>query len=110
MSIDQKQLAEVAALVPGARVMPDAGLEYIFLPGLKVIVGKEECVLDALLCPVQHGGYTTRLFLAEPIPQRGQNWTTHNILSRSWHTWSWNNVPANLSPMQILSAHLKALR
>lgn len=110
MSIDQKQLAEVAALVPGARVMPDAGPEYIFLPGLKVIVGKEECVLDALLCPVQHGGYTTRLFLSEPIPQRGQNWTTHNILSRSWHTWSWNNVPAYLSPMQILSAHLKALR
>ena len=110
MSIDQKQLAEVAALVPGARMMPDAGIEYIFLPGLKLTIGQEECVLDALLCPVQHGGYTTRLFLADPIPRRGPNWTTHNILSRSWHTWSWNNVPANLSPLQILSAHLKALR
>ena len=110
MSIDQKQLAEVAALVPGARMMPDAGIEYIFLPGLKLTIGQEECVLDALLCPVQHGGYTTRLFLADPIPRRGQNWTTHNILSRSWLTWSWNNVPANLSPLQILSAHLKALR
>lgn len=110
MSIDQKQLAEVAALVPGARVMPDAGIDYIFLPGLKVSVGQEERILDALLCPVQHGGYATRLFLAEPIPQRGQNWTTHNILSRSWHTWSWNNIPASLSPMQILSAHLRALR
>jgi hypothetical protein len=110
MSIDQKQLAEVAALVPGARVMSDAGIDYIFLPGLKVTIGKDERVLDALLCPVQHSGYTTRLFLAESIPQRGQNWTTHNILSRLWHTWSWNNVPATLSPMQILSAHLKALR
>lgn len=110
MSIDQKQLAEIAALIPGARVMPDAGIDYIFLPGLKVGVGQEERVLDALLCPVQHGGYSTRLFLAEPLPQRGQNWTIHNILSRSWHTWSWNNVPANLSLMQILSAHLKALR
>lgn len=110
MSLDQKQLAEVAALVPGARVMPDAGIDYIFLPGLKVAVGQEERVLDALLCPVQHGGYTTRLFLAESIPQCGQNWTMHNILSRVWHTWSWNNVPASLSPMQILSAHLRALR
>lgn len=110
MSIDQKQLAEVATLVPGARVMPDAGIDYIFLPDLKVTVGQEERVLDALLCPVQHGSYTTRLFLAEPIPQRGQNWTTHNILSRSWHTWSWNNVPNSLSPMRILSAHLRALR
>lgn len=110
MSIDQKQLSEVATLVPGARVMPDGGIDYIFLPGLRVSVGDEERVLDALLCPVQHGGYTTRLFLEEPIPQRGQNWTTHNILSRLWHTWSWNNVPANLSPMQILSAHVGALR
>lgn len=110
MNIDQKQLAEIVALVPGARVMPDAGIDYIFMPGLKVTVGQEERVLDALLCTAQHGGYTTRLFLAEPIPQRGQNWTTHNILSRSWHTWSWNNVPTNLSPIQILSAHLKALR
>lgn len=110
MSIAQAQLAEVAAVVPGAQVMSDGGIDYIFLPGLKVTVGQEERVLDALLCPVQHGGYTTRLFLAEPIPQRGQNWTSHNILSRSWHTWSWNNVPASLLPMQILSAHLRALR
>lgn len=34
-----------------------------------------------------------------PIPRRGQNWTTHNILSRSWHTWSWNNVPAKPVPV-----------
>lgn len=110
MSIDQTQLAEVTAFVPGARVMPDAGIDYILLPSLKVAVGQEEIVLDALLCPVQHGGYTTRLFLAKPIGQRGQNWTIHNILSKSWHTWSWNNVPANLSLMQILSAHMRALR
>ena len=110
MSIDPKQLAEVGAFSPGARVMSDAGIDYIFLPNLKVIIGQDERILDALLCPAQHGGYTTRLFLAESVPQRGQNWTTHNILSRQWHTWSWNNVPASLSPMQILSAHLKALR
>lgn len=110
MSTDQEQLAEIAALVPGARALSDAGINYIFFPGLKVSVGQEERLLDALLCPSQHGGYTTRLFLAEPIPERGQNWTTHNILSRSWHTWSWNNVPANLSLVQILSAHLRALR
>jgi hypothetical protein len=110
VSIDEHQLAEVAAFAPGARVMADAGIVYIFLPSLKVPVGQEERVLDALLCPAQHGGYTTRLFLAEPVPQRGQNWTTHNILSRLWHTWSWNNVPASLSAMQILSAHLGALR
>jgi hypothetical protein len=110
VNIDHKQLMELGTLAPGARVMPDGGIDYIFLPNLKVPIGQEERVLDALLCPVQHGGYSTRLFLAEPMPQRGQNWTIHNILSRPWHTWSWNNVPANLSPLQILSAHLGALR
>lgn len=110
MSLDEKQLREIQAHIPGARVVPDVGVDYIFLPALKISVGQEERVLDALLCPVQHGSYSTRLFLAEPIPQRGQNWTTHNILSRQWHTWSWNNVPASLLPMQILLAHLIALR
>ncbi|WP_323744998.1 hypothetical protein [Noviherbaspirillum malthae] len=110
MSIGHDSLAELAALVSAPRVMPDSGIDYIFLPGLKIAVGDEERVLDALLCPVQHVGYTTRLFLAEPIPQRGQNWTVHNILGRTWHTWSWNNVPSSLSPMKILSAHLGALR
>jgi hypothetical protein len=108
--IDEIQLAELAALAPGAGLMPDGDLTYVYLPGLKIMCGEVELVLDALLCPVQHGGYSTRLFLAEQVQGRGQNWSVHNILSRTWHTWSWNHVPATLTPMQILSAHLKALR
>ena len=90
--------------------MSDAGITYVYLPNLNITTDGQTRSLDALLCPVQHGGYTTRLFLAEPIPNKGQNWTIHVILSRTWHTWSWNNVPANLELLQILSAHLRALR
>ena len=81
-----------------------------FEAGFKVQVAGTERMLDCLLCPVQHGGYTTRLFLSERLTQRGQNWSVHNILGREWHTWSWNDVPPTLPLMQILLAHLGALR
>lgn len=90
--------------------MSEAGTDYIYLPDLKFTVGGTEHTADGLLCPTQYGGYLTRLFLAEQVPGRGQNWTTHLVCGRNWHTWSWNGVPANFSLPQILSAHLGALR
>lgn len=110
MTIDSQQLGEVKSLVPGAAVMPDGNIDYIFLPNLKLLVAGVQQVLDGLLCPVQHGGYTTRLFLSQRFSQCGQNWTNHNILGREWHTWSWNQVPPNLPLVQILLAHARGLR
>lgn len=110
MSRPASQMEELRRFLPGARVVPEGGIEYVFLPGLRVSCGSEERVVDALLCPVQHGGYTTRLFLSERLDQRGQNWTPHVIVGRPWHTWSWNNVPSSLPLVQILSAHLRALK
>jgi hypothetical protein len=108
--MDARELEGLRAVVPGAIVMRDGVIDYVFLPKLKVLIAGTECVLDCLLCPVQHGGYTTRLFLSERLSQRGQNWTVHNILGHEWHTWSWNNVPPTLPLVQILLAHLEPLR
>jgi hypothetical protein len=108
--VTPEQLRTLAAVCPAASAMPEAGIDYVFLPGLKFTVGGKERTVDALLCPAQSGGYSTRLFLAEPVPERGQNWTSHVICGRTWQTWSWNNVPANLTLPQILLAHLVALR
>jgi len=108
--IQDNQMKTLTSLCPEAVVMPDAGINYIYLPTLKVRSANTTTTLDALLCPVKHGGYMTRLFLSERIPGRGNNWTTHSILGRTWHTWSWNNVPETLTPTQILSAHMRALQ
>lgn len=108
--INTEQFNALTLIIPGASSMTDAGIDYIYLPALKVVTGEVQRIVDGMLCPMQHGGYATRLFLAEPVQGRGQNWTVHTILSRTWHTWSWNGVPANLSLTQILSAHLGALR
>ena len=110
MRVPPEQLAGIQASHLGAELLSDGSDEFIFLPRLPIQVGDERIELDALLCPRQHGGYDTRLFLAAPIPQRQRNWAAHNILGRTWHTWSWQGVSASLPLPQMLLAHLKALR
>jgi hypothetical protein len=90
--------------------MVEGGTRYIYLPELKVTVGAADRVLDALLCPGPHNGYTSRLFLSTPISERGANWSQWQIFGRTWHTWSWQNVPAELPWIQIVLEHLRALR
>jgi hypothetical protein len=102
------EMDDLRRLCPGAQEMQEGGATYVFLPGLK-----HPCApgtVDALLCPQQHNGYATRLFLSAPVSGRGANWTVHTILSRTWHTWSWNHVPANQRLAEILAQHLRALR
>jgi hypothetical protein len=108
--IQSNQLEALKLICANAQVVSEAGMDYIVLPKLKVVTDTSERVLTGLLCPTQQGGYSTRLFLSEPIPERGQNWTSHYILGQNWHVWSWNGVLASLTLAQILSAHLKALR
>jgi len=105
----QPQIDSLRSLSPDASLIADAGIDYIYLPKLRVKTGNDTQTVDALLCPAKHSGYTTRLFLEKPIQKRGKNWSVHSILGRTWHTWSWNNVPENLSLMQILSAHMRPL-
>jgi len=103
------EMEDLRRICPGAREMSEGGVEYIFLPELK-----HPCApgtLDALLCPQQHssGGYPTRLFLSVNLG-KWPNWSTHTILSRNWHTWSWNSVPADQRLAQILAQHMMAFR
>lgn len=90
--------------------MTESGQSYIYLPRLSLPAGCQPPQVEGLLCPHGRDGYATRLFLAQPVSGRGQNWTVHRILDRTWHTWSWNNVGAQLRPAEILAEHLRALR
>lgn len=116
MSADEDLLASARRINPGAQLVKEGGHRFVYLPAQPVDTGERRRVLDALLCPGPHSGYATRLFLAEPVPERdriqGQaaNWTVHSILGRAWHSWSWQNVQASLPLHQMLLAHLHALR
>jgi hypothetical protein len=106
--VDEAAMGELRTICPGAQEIIEAGITYIRLLELKLPCAPG--VVEALLCIQQHGGYTTRLFLAQQVPGKGSNWTCHQIFGRSWYTWSWNNVPANLRPAEILAGHLRAFR
>jgi hypothetical protein len=103
-------LGELRSICAGARMLMEAGHHYIDLPGLTFLSNGSVIRRDGLLSIEPHSGYTTRLFLSTPVPGKGNNWSVHTIVGRTWHTWSWNNVPANLRLAEILAEHLRALR
>lgn len=103
-------LAAMKELCPDAAGFQEAGREYIFLPGLKLPPGRQPATTDGLLCLSEHEGYATRLFLATRHAEVGGNWKEFRILDRTWHTWSWNHIPNNQHPLQVLAEHLRGLR
>lgn len=106
--IPEDAMSELRAICAGAQEMVEAGMIYVSLPKLRLPCAP--AVLDGLLCLQQHAGYTTRLFLSAQVPGKGNNWTSHQILGKHWYTWSWNDVPADLRPAEVLLGHLGAFR
>ena len=100
-------LDEIRSVCAAAQEISDSSASFIHLPALALPNGK---IVEALLCLTARDGYTTRLFLSEAVAGKGTNWTTHRILDKTWYTWSWNNVPADQRPIEILANHLRALR
>jgi hypothetical protein len=101
-------LEEIRALHPGASSFVEQGRRYIHLPALKL--RDQSDIREALLCLDEHSGYPTRLFLDAPVAGKGTNWSSHQILDRLWHSWSWNYITADRSPMEILANHVRALQ
>jgi hypothetical protein len=66
--------------------------------------------VDALLSPRLRNGYETRLYLSQPFPGKGQNWSTTSIKGSTWHVCSWNGVPATLPWLEIVACHLGVLK
>ena len=110
MSITTEQLQALKELCATAQLHREGAQEIVHLAQLKVRVGAGAHIVDAILWPAQHAGYTSRLFLSRPFPEKAANWTVHQILGRPWHSWSWQGVPADLPPLQMLLCHLDALK
>lgn len=108
--VSHEDLEELRAVCHGAKPMTDGPLQLIHLTRLLVPVGDQSLeVSEALLCLSAHEGYPTRLFLSEQ-PPKPLNWSIGTVLGRAWHKWSWQGVPSNQRPAQILAQLLKAFR
>jgi hypothetical protein len=101
-------LGELRLVCPGASLKTESGQTFVDLPGLKIIAGGGTVIRDALLSLQAHSGYTSRLFVSDPITApKLKNWTVHVVLGRRWHTPSWNSVAPG-RPVEMLLQHLKA--
>lgn len=106
----QLELAALRRINRLAELWDEGGQPLVFLPGMKVRHSGGTVTVDGLLVPRSHTNYTTRLFLSQPFPNRGQHWTVHQIMGRAWHAMSFNNVPASLPWTEILANHLGQLK
>lgn len=103
-------MEEIRAISTGAAELAESGVTYVFLPGLRLPAGCTPEACDGLLCLQPRDGYPTRLFLAERVTGKGNNWNVFRILDRTWHSWSWNHVQYTGRPAETLAQHLVALR
>jgi hypothetical protein len=116
MTIDSPQLEPLIARYPDAKLATDGARDFVSLPSLHVAVGERVYVLDALLSPKNGPGYPTRLYLSQQIAERQTigtmpaNWTCEVIGGHTWYTWSWKDVPQSLPLLEMLRAHMSALR
>jgi hypothetical protein len=114
--IDDERLRPLLAVVPGAKAFTDGPDVFIYLPSLRLQVGDKNYTVDALLAPNGVGGYASRLYLSQRIAEREQiagqpaNWTDRTVAGRVWYVWSWQGVPPSLPLLDMLGAHMVALK
>lgn len=110
MSIDT-ELESLRAISPQAFLVHEGGVTWVVLPKTRVTVPGGVEVMDTVLCPTGQAGYATRLMLERQVTGKSNlNWTQVVALGRTWHTWSWQNVPANQPWLQIYVQHARLLR
>lgn len=117
MPANPDQLTELRAVCPGAKVVEEGGIEYVFLPDLVLPEGCQPARADVLLRFQPRDGYNSRLFFSSQIaPVRrvttdALNWNANSVgmFERTWFAFSWRTVEG-LSLAQMLTTHLKGLR
>lgn len=114
MTIASDQLEPLLAICDEASVLTEGPHSFVFLKNLRFLCKGNAVVTNALLCPQEHSGYATRLFLEQKhdihslSDGKPPNWQVHPILGKSWHTWSWQGVSADQTLFEILAEHLNA--
>lgn len=111
VSLAADQLDELRPVCRALAAANEGGLSYLLLEGILLPENCEPTTTDALLCPEQRDGYSSRLFFASKVRSPGQlNWNAEaRILERNWHAFSWR-TPPGLRLAQMVAIHLKALR
>jgi len=107
VSYSSEDFRALKSIYPSVEEVPDGNHLYLYFPELKVYSDGEFVSVRALLdCSAN----STKLFLSQPFPNKGKNWSTSVISGREWHTFSYDGVSNSLSLISILANHLDVLR
>lgn len=109
MTFPQDQIEELKKVSSSIGTAVEGGYTYILLEKLKLPTGCAPSEVDALLCPLPHTGYLSRLFFSEKITGGfAGHWNGNiRVLSRNWVAISWQTTTPNLSLMELVMIHLK---
>jgi hypothetical protein len=106
----EDQILEVKRFYPRAEIIPEGGINFVFIPELELPSGCIPRNVDALLCPVMRDGYNTRLFYAqmiEGIPTKNWNGILR-LCDRNWVSYSWKSTEG-MELIQMIMYHLSTL-
>jgi hypothetical protein len=107
-NMDETQFLPLRDISESVQEVSEAQYKFVLLSKLTFKVDGQSITMDALLCPQNHEGYVTRLFLERQIPGKGNNWKDYPFLGRTWYACSWKDVIPEQSLIQILLGHLDA--
>ena len=106
----EDQLLELKRFYPGVQIIPEGGINYIFIPELKLPSGCVPEKSEALLCPVLRDGYHTRLFYGQKIDGiPSKNWNGNlRLCDKNWFSYSWKSQDG-MELIQMVMYHLSTL-
>ena len=111
MNFSQKEIDDLKTVAPELKMIQEGGYTYFYINELKLPDNCSPKIVEALLCPTDHGGYPCRLFFSSKIsgcPQR--NWNGQlRAIGKNWFAISWR-TRTGLTLIEMLSIHLKALK
>lgn len=109
MEYPKEQTDELKHYCSKLSAFTEGGVTFLYMEGLRLPVGCDPQVCDALLCPVPREGYPSRLyFLVQVKSPYTKNWNVSNtrIGEKNWFAFSWKVELASPTLVQILVAHL----
>jgi hypothetical protein len=111
MTLPEDELTELKKFFSNIQMAKEGGITYLLLPGALLPTGCIPGNMDLLLCPTPRDGYESRLYFAARVQCRASlNWNGNTrVLERNWVAYSWK-IQANLRLLQMVQAHLQALR
>lgn len=106
------EVEELKRCHPNVAIAEEGGIAFLRFEELKLPEGCQPASVAALLCPSDHSGYTSRLFLACKVQHKGKgtNWNADGlvILGQRWWAASWKIDAGNRRLLSKLQAHLAA--